>query len=70
MSGPDLYIMDWLSCNNHTENKDQEIAGISIHISAISASVNMPVCMSIEDIQVATWEDKHLQELKTHKLQG
>ena len=30
------------------------IAGMSINSSAISTSVNMPVCTSIEDIQPAT----------------
>ena len=33
--GPDLYIMDFLSHNNHTENKDQQIAEMSITITAI-----------------------------------
>ena len=37
---------------------------------AIIASVNIPVCMSIEDIQAATCEDTHLQELKAYLIQG
>ena len=35
-SGPDLHIADQLSCNNHTENKDQKISGLSINVNAIS----------------------------------
>ena len=27
---PDLHIADWLSCDNHNEGNDQEIAGINI----------------------------------------
>ena len=27
--GPDLHVTDWLSWNNHTENKDQEITGMN-----------------------------------------
>ena len=36
------------------ENKDQQIAEMSINVNAISLSVNMPAYMSTEDIQVAT----------------
>ena len=37
---------------------------MSKNLSAISTSVNMLVCASIEDIQAATREDAQLQELK------
>ena len=53
-SGQDLYIVDWLSHNKNTENKDQVIAVMSINISAISTSVKMLVCISIEDIHATT----------------
>ena len=68
--GPDLDTVNWLSHNNHTENKDEEIADIHISMSASNTSVNMPVCRAIEDIQAATYEDTHLLELKVHILQG
>ena len=58
--GLDLYIMDWLSPNNHAENKDKDIAGTSMKVSAIITSVNMPVYMCIEDIQAVTHEDGYL----------
>ena len=54
MPGQNLYIADWPSHNNHTENRDKAIAGKSVNMNAISTSVNMPLCMSIEDIQAAT----------------
>ena len=62
--GPDLYIADWLSRNNHTEGKDQEITGININMNAISTTGNNPGCTSIEDMQASTHEDAHLQKLK------
>ena len=59
-AGPDLYIANWLSCNNHTENSDQDITGVNINEHAISTSVNIPICTSIEDIQVASQQDTDL----------
>ena len=58
--GLDLYIADWLSYHNPTENRDQEIAGVSISILRISTAVDIPVCISIEDIRAATGEDTEL----------
>ena len=40
--GSYLYIVDWLSWNNHTETRDQEITGININVHAISTSMNIP----------------------------
>ena len=65
---PDLHIMDWLSHSNPTENREYVTGGMNVN--AISTSVNMPVCMSIEDLQAATHEDAHLQELKACIIQG
>ena len=42
--GPDLYILGWLSWNNHTENKDQEITGMNIKVHAISTEVDILIC--------------------------
>ena len=33
--GPDLFIVDWLSRQNHSENKDEEIPGMQLSIKAI-----------------------------------
>ena len=43
---------------------------MSIHVSGISISVNMLVCISTEDIQAATQEDTHIQKLKTYIIEG
>ena len=32
--GPELYIVDWWSWNNHVENKDQEITGMNVNTHA------------------------------------
>ena len=43
---------------------------MSINISTINTSVNMPVCLSKKDIQTATQEDAHPQEIKAYIIQG
>ena len=68
--GSILYIMDWLSRNNHAKNKVQGITGMNINVTAISASIKMSVYTSIEDIQVATQENTHLHKLKSYVIQG
>ena len=68
--GPDIYIMNWLSHNDHTESRDQEITWIRVNVNAISTSVNIPVCKSIEDIQAATCEDINHLELMAYIIQG
>ena len=61
--GPELYAVDSLSQHNHTENRDQEIAGMNIGIHTISTVVDIPVFTSIEDIRAATNEVAELQLL-------
>ena len=63
---PGLYITDWLSRKNHTEDKDQDITGMNINVNDISTTVNMTECTSIQEIQVAMCEDAHLQKLKSY----
>ena len=57
---PNLYIIEWFSRNNLTEDKDQESTGMNINVNAMSTTVNIPVCTSIEDIQVATCKNSDL----------
>ena len=65
---PDAYIADYLYHNNH-KDKDQEIEGIKVNMNTISTSVNIPMCKSMGDIQTATCEDVHLEELKAYIIQ-
>ena len=62
--GPDLFIADWLSKHNHTENRDPEIPGRDIKVDAIQTATNIPECMSIPQLQQATTQDDHLQWLR------
>ena len=64
--GPDLYIADWLSQQNHMEKRNQQIAGLSICIHTINKTVDIPVCILIENIRAATNEDAELQMLQAH----
>ena len=65
-SGPDLYIVDWLTHHNHTKNKDHEITGMSVSINTLSMAIDVPVCTSIEDIGSALSIDTELQMLQAH----
>ena len=38
---------------NHTGNKDEEMAGLRNNINAIRISTDIPMCMSIQDLQEA-----------------
>ena len=64
--GLHLYIVDWLSHHNNTENKDHEIAGMSISIHMLSTVVDVPVCMPIKAIRNATHIDAELQMLQAY----
>ena len=69
-SDPDLYIANWLLKKNHTENKDKEIKGMTLSIDTIKTMMDIPFCISIHDMQKATQNDMHLQELKEHIIKG
>ena len=70
MSGPDLYIADWLSHHNHTENKDQEIADMEINICTLSMAIGIPTCISIEDTRNVMSINTELQMLQTYIIRG
>ena len=61
-------MVDWVSHNNHAENRDQEITGIYINIHIISMTVDVLVSTSIKDIRVAMNID--LKMLKTYIVTG
>ena len=68
--GPDPYITDWLWGTTMQKTRDQDMTGMNINVNAIRNGVNMPVCTSLEDIQVATCENVHLQKLKFYIIHG
>ena len=49
--GPELFITDWLSRHNHTENKDTEVHDMDINIDTIQTMMNFLECMSIPQMQ-------------------
>ena len=52
--GPDLFMVDRLSRQNHNENKDKEITGMQININAIQSTTNIPECITMLELQAAT----------------
>ena len=68
--GAELYITDWLSHHNHTENKDQKNSDMNISLHMVNMTVDIPICTSIEDIKAVTDKDVELQMLKAHIIKG
>ena len=62
---PEIFIADWLSRNNHVVGKDKPIKNMDIWVDTIQSSVDIPECISIEEIQHLPLQDIHLQQLKT-----
>ena len=58
--GLDLFMADWLSRQNHNENKYKEIADVQISINAILSTTNILECMTMHELQEATSQDQHL----------
>ena len=48
---PDLFIADWLSQQNHTEDKDGKISGVKIDTDVIHTTWVTPECMSMQNMQ-------------------
>ena len=68
--GPYLCIADWLSHHNDTENKDQELVGMSISIHTFSMAINIPACTLMGDIRNATSIDTELKMLQPYIIKG
>ena len=52
------------------KNEDVEICGMDIRVVAIQTSTNIPECMSITQIQQATAQDEHVQQLNGYIIAG
>ena len=68
--GPKVFIADWLSRHNHVEGKDKPIKGMDIWVDAIQSATDMPECISMAEIQQASSQDDHLQQLKSFIIAG
>ena len=49
--GPDLFIADWLSRQNHKEDMDEEIVGMQVKINHIETATNITECKMIHEFQ-------------------
>ena len=67
---PEIFIADWLSRNNNVEGKDKPIKDMDIQVDSIQKSIDMPKCISMEEIQQASSQDDHLQQLKKFIIAG
>ena len=56
---PQLFIVDWMSRNHHQMNRSEEIPGMNITIDAIESCIDIPDCMTAEEIKSATIDDEH-----------
>ena len=43
---PELYITDWLSTQDHGENRDEEVAGLQFTIKATDATTDITTYMT------------------------
>ena len=68
--GPDLFIADWLSRQNHKENKDEEIPGMPLNVDTIQTNTNIPDSMMIQHLQQATSQDDHHNSSKIISSEG
>ena len=67
---PEIFIADWLLRHNHIEGKDKHIKGMDIWVDAIQSVTDMPECVSMTEIQQASSQDNHLQQLKSFIIAG
>ena len=65
-----LLMVHWLSQQNHKENKDEEIKGMQIGISAIWLTSNVQECMTFSELKDVTYQDQHLQQLTEYIILG
>ena len=60
---PELYIADWLSHNNHTENREQEITGMNVNIPTICTAVMSNQACTSDD-----WWYCHKRQVNNYTL--
>ena len=44
---PELFIVNWLSRQNHSENNDEEIPSMQLSINTIQMATSIPECMTM-----------------------
>ena len=61
-----LFIADWLSRHSHETNRDEEIPGMYTTINAIESWMDIPDCVTAEEIRMATLDNEQLAILSEH----
>ena len=54
ITGLVLHTTDWLSRQNQKEDKDEKAAGLKLTMLNVRAAMEVPTCMSIEEIKEGT----------------
>ena len=67
--GPDHFMANWLVWDNQREGKDSEIPSMKFSIDIMHILTDIPPCMLIKDMQQATHQDDHLQNVKDYIIQ-
>ena len=67
---PYLFIADWLSRQNHSEDKDAKLLGMQLCIIAIQTTTNIQECMIIHELEQVTCQEQHMQCLKGYIIKG
>ena len=68
--GSDLLIVDWVSQQNHKEGRDGKIPDMKINFNMVNKRVGIKEFLSMQNIQIATCKDVHLQQLKVQITSG
>ena len=68
--GSNLLIVDWVSQQNHKEGRDGKIPDMKINFSMVNKRVGIKGFLSMQNIQIATHKDDHLQQLKMQITSG
>ena len=66
--GPHIYASNLLSRHNHSEDKDEETAGIYPNINVTETCTAISECMMLEEIRYAAWADDDLNILTTYMI--
>ena len=68
--GPQLFIAEWLSKNNHYEGKHEKIPGIVLNINVIVVCTDIQECMMAKEIIYTKQDDNHLSALTPYVIHG
>ena len=68
--GPEIFIAGWLLRHNHTGGKDKPIKDMDVWVDVIQSVIDMPESISMAEIQQASAQDDHLQQLKSFLIAG